>query len=159
MIKIITTALLASIVLTTSGFVSANVTYFSGALCQPNSTNDASKIGYTGFGVHNVATTGAGVSCPGQIPPGDNVVVSGQAVVFDRHPTVDVCCTLLSQGADGTVVASMQVCSDKSGGPSQTLNYFFPFLLTASQAFFSCSIPGATSSGVSHVTSYRIVGD
>ena len=127
---------------------------YSGSACNPNTPTDGSRINYSQYGVHNVSTAVASVTCPANQPSGSDVF-NISATVYDRSSTADVCCTMMVLNADGGVISSALRCSVGFGPASQSLSWVPP-VNASSTVELACSIPGVTSSGLSHVATYRV---
>lgn len=130
---------------------------FAGSFCQP-ADNIKNALRYGRYGPHSAATQGGdSVECPFLLDYSGSLTVQTVTVtVYDRNPSADVSCTVYGIGLDGNVGWSTRLSSSGSkGGPyflRATVNR-----LTIGTLHMTCTIPPATSSGVSHVTSYRVI--
>ena len=126
-----------------------------GTFCQPRDATD--DVEYDHFGVVNVGAAVANVECPFWLPFQGNMTVRGVDItVYDRHPSVNVSCTVQIITIEGNVSASRTVTTSGSGA-------FHKFLITnfnGAQALgtlhMSCTIPPNNGSGFSHLTTYRL---
>jgi hypothetical protein len=125
-----------------------------GSLCHP-ARLDITKIDYTQFGVHNVAATPATVSCGAAVPILATINHVG-VEVYDRNPADNVVCTLFLVDIFGNNVAPPQQRSSAGSGAAAQFLSFNPAVRTHT-ANLQCRIPAATASGVSLVTTYRVI--
>ncbi len=130
---------------------------FHGNFCAPN-RDHLSRIERNQWGVHNTSSsTTAFVQCPFQAPfRGDLKVNKVEAWVYDRNPSADVSCTLTGVGIDGATIWSITKSSSGSKEQSQFLS-FQPNSNLVGTLNMSCSLPPSTNSGVSHITTYRLI--
>lgn len=125
--------------------------YANGAICQPSTPADASKIVYNTWGVSNISSTQATVMCPisNMSPVGDVRIT-----VYDRNTSTNVCCTIRTHAQSGAVRwASPNRCSSGFGSTEMVLNFGTPpvaGILTA-----VCTLPASSANGASHVASFR----
>jgi hypothetical protein len=109
------------------------------------------------FGVHNVSTSTATVQCPFvNAFSGALIITEVDVTVYDRNPSADVSCTLRGIALDGTSVWEVTRSSTGSG-PGHQLLVFRPNQRTLGTLNMTCAIPGVTNSGLSHLTTYRVI--
>jgi hypothetical protein len=129
---------------------------FGGNFCTPT-INSQLSVEQTRWGVHNNSNVIATVECPFVMPfRGDLSIAEVDVTVYDRHPNLNVTCTLRGIAIDGELIWSMVQSSQSSGQAAQ----FLVFQVNRSvlgTLQMTCTIPGATASGVSHVTTYRVI--
>lgn len=136
--------------------MAADVIY-QGNFCSPNRTS-VSLIERGQYGVHNTSSTStASVQCPFTLPFDASLRVKNVYVtIYDRNPNANVSCTLTGVGLEGSTIWSVTAASSGSGATHQFLTLTPPSAFVATMNM-SCSIPPSTNSGVSHVTTYRVV--
>lgn len=140
-----------------SGLALAANDYAHGSVCNPVQA-DAAKVDYTPSGVVNInAMSFANVQCHvGNVPTSvaAPLNVTASIVVFDRHASQNVCCTLRWQRPDGVANASQARCSNGFASGAQYLSYSInpppTGVLTA-----TCSIPPQAEYGQSGISSFR----
>jgi hypothetical protein len=154
--KSISAVVLSGIAIAIAGSAGAANNGYSGTLCNPIDTTQASRINYSQFGVHNISAATATVECGGLPTVGSNIT-SVQATVYDRNSTAgqDVCCTMRVLNNDGLFIASASPCTSGFSSSSMPLN-FTPPANAAGSFDMSCNIPPVLSGNFSHVTTYRI---
>ncbi|MEO8891458.1 MAG: hypothetical protein ABI417_07980, partial [Coleofasciculaceae cyanobacterium] len=106
--KLLTLALLGMGFITTMTLpvLAADVIYH-GNYCSPNK-NSVNLIERGQFGLNNTSIlASAFIQCPFNLPFDVNLRVTGVYVtVYDRHPALNVTCTLLGVGLDGSTLWS-----------------------------------------------------
>lgn len=152
LVKSLSAVILGGLLFASSTFAATGG--YSGSACNPNTPTDGSRINYTQFGVHNVSSAVANVTCPANQPSGSDIF-NISATVYDRSTTTDVCCTMMVLNSDGLIIASAAPCSAGFGSGSQPLSFVPPFN-ASSTVELACSIPGVTANGFSHVATYRV---
>jgi hypothetical protein len=146
--------ILAAGIATTTAAWAANNGYH-GSLCNPALPADAGKLKYDKWGVRNIESSVATVTC-GALPTVSSNVTKVEVVVYDRDPDADVCCSVFIQKAAGNVLASVDKCSAGFGSLHQTLSYTLPANVVGTMSMV-CSIPAKNpENGTSHVMSYRV---
>ncbi len=129
-----------------------------GIECNPIQT-DAAKVDYNDYGVHNTSmSASAQVWCGGATTAPTSQGRYVDIRVYDRNPSSDICCTARVQDVNGGTLSSAVNCSNSyAGGPMHILLHLATW--SSGDGLFSlqCTLPPATSQGVSHVVSYRIV--
>jgi hypothetical protein len=135
----------------------ANDVVYHGNFCAANRSY-INTIERTQWGVHNTSNgSTASVQCPFDLPFNASLRVNSVwATVYDRNPNANVSCTLTGVGLDGNTLWSRTSSSSGSGATHQFLSFSPPSTFIATMNMV-CSIPPATSSGVSHVTTYRVI--
>lgn len=133
----------------------AQLVNYAGTFCNPNTSSDASNASYTQWGVQNNGTGSINVTCGGMIESSSSVFGLG-ATVYDRSPFADVCCTFLVQDSAGVTVQSKQRCSSGSTANAQGLAWEFVTAPLGSIFNMQCSVPGASTGGLSHITEYFV---
>lgn|GEM_PF-4997238 len=135
----------------------ANDVLYHGNFCTPNKSA-INTIERSQWGVYNTSNGSiATVECPFDLPFNGSLVVNNVwATVYDRDPNADVTCTLTGVDMAGNTLWSRTSSSSGSGETHQFLS-FSPSSTTLGTMNMICSIPPATSSGVSHVTTYRVI--
>ena len=140
-----------------SGYA-ADVLYHA-SLCNPIPSQVGQAL-YDQWGVANgsasqslVINCGAGVSFSAI-----GVIEEVDVVVYDRHPSQNVSCTLRTVRLDGTASTTSFDSSSGSFGPSQflVLEPLGSTILTTTH--LQCTIPPwSPTGGFSHVTTYRVI--
>jgi hypothetical protein len=130
---------------------------YHGNFCSPN-RDFVNSIERNQWGVMNTSTSSsATVNCPFYLPFNASLIVNSVYVtVYDRNPSTDVSCTLMGVGLEGSTIWSITKSSSGSGATHQLLGFSPPSSFIATMNM-SCSIPASTSSGFSHVTTYRVI--
>lgn len=136
--------------------LAADVIYH-GNFCAPNRTS-VNLVERNQFGVNNASTgSTASVQCPFQLPFNASLrVTSVFLTVYDRNPTTNINCTLTGVGLEGSTIWTRTASSSGSSATHQFLSFTPPSAFVATMNM-SCSIPTATASGVSHITTYRVI--
>jgi hypothetical protein len=141
-----------------TGRAEAATVEFHGSMCVPATPDDAAKINYQQWGVHNTASTPANVICPITL----NGITSAwfSVTAYDRNNSStisDVSCTVFSTFSDGNAIPLYTLATTGSKGPPFTLTSP-PFVFAGTSVHLQCTIPAFESgSGFSHLTSYRII--
>jgi hypothetical protein len=136
--------------------LAADVIYH-GNFCAPNK-NSVNLIERNQFGVHNTSNgSTASVQCPFQLPFNASLrVTSVFLTVYDRNPSTNINCTLMGVGLEGSTIWTRTASSSGSGASHQFLSFTPPSAFVATMNM-SCTLPAATPSGVSHITTYRVI--
>jgi hypothetical protein len=131
---------------------------YHGNFCAPSRQGDINRIQRSQFGVDNSSSTNtASVQCPFNLPFNAQLRVNSVwLTVYDRNSSLNVDCTLLGVGLDGNTVWSRSVSSSGSSASHQFLNFSPPSQFVATMNM-TCSLPPSTNSGVSHITTYRVI--
>jgi hypothetical protein len=135
----------------------AHALTYHGVQCNPIKS-DVTTIEYNEWGVHNTGTSlpdavWCGAAVPRTLSGGGTVVVN----VYDRHATRDVCCTARIQDGAGEVWSSGLRCTPPGffGSGVTTIDISLnPW--RRGTASIVCTIPPATTNGVSVITSYTL---
>ena len=130
----------------------------NGTFCQSNSTG----IVYgSQFGVHNMNGFATEVICPIQRDQGqtNNIVRLVKMTVFDRHPGVEVFCTVRGMTRDGTLVFQMSGNTVGFSSGAMPPIEFFPNVALGHEhtLTLTCSLPPIHGNGVSHLASYLVI--
>ncbi len=156
--KLLAVALL-SVGITSAVSLPANAAdvIYHGNFCAPNRSY-VNTIERNQYGVHNTSSSSAAtVQCPFYLPFNASLRVNSVYVtVYDRNPSTNVSCTLTGVGLEGNTIWSSTKSSNGSGATHQFLSFSPPSAFVATMNM-SCSIPASTSSGVSHITTYRVI--
>jgi hypothetical protein len=127
-------------------------------ICSPNK-NSVNLIDRSQFGIHNTSNLStASIQCPLSLPFDASLKVTGVYLTgYDRHPALNISCTLVGIGLDGGTLWSRSTSSSGSGQAFQ----FFPVLsppstFTAAMNL-SCTLPPTTTAGASHLTTIRVI--
>lgn len=130
---------------------------YHGNFCSPNRSY-VNIIERNQYGVHNTSSSSsATVQCPFYLPFNASLRVNRvEVTVYDRHPNANVSCTLLGVTFAGNTLWTRSASSSGSGASHQLLIFSPPSSFTHTMNM-SCSIPAITSSGISHVTTYRVI--
>jgi hypothetical protein len=124
-----------------------------GVLCHPEAPY-VSTVDYSTFGVANRSPERAAVvHCGGGTASGTPSKV--KVIVYDRHPTQDVCCLVELTGGHGEISFSTTLCSTGASESRQRLLTDIPrggFLHLA--CTIPPAVPGGLAGGLSHVTTY-----
>ncbi len=130
---------------------------YHGNFCAPN-RDHINRIERNQWGVYNTSTsTTAFVQCPFNLPFNASLRVNSVLVtVYDRNPSGDVSCTLTGVSLEGNTLWSSTRSSSGSQVGHQFLSFQPPSTFTHTMNM-SCSMPPATNSGASHVTTYRMI--
>jgi hypothetical protein len=94
------------------------------------------------------------VACGGAIWTGP-LINRVSVIVYDRNPVADVVCTLVLVDRFGASFSTSSASSSGSQADFQELR-FAPGVRTDTMSL-QCTIPAATASGVSHLTTYRVL--
>lgn len=130
---------------------------YHGNFCVPNQ-GDINRIQRDKWGVNNTSSSNTAiVQCPFNLPYNANLRVNSVYVtVYDRNPNVNVSCTLTGVSLEGTTLWERSSSSSGSLASHQFLSFFPPNEFTTTMNM-TCSIPPVTNSGLSHVTTYRVI--
>jgi hypothetical protein len=139
-----------------------SVEFWSGALCQPRSASSA--VQYTQYGFVNNGTAGPiQAECPFPMTRQGECLYrfsSVQVKVYDRHPTLNVTCTLRAINSDGSVLAGGQFTRSSTGNSAGVQVLSFPTLTgqlpLASLLHMSCSVPPKVNNNPSAITFYHL---
>lgn len=136
--------------------LAADVMYH-GNFCSPNKSS-VNLVERSQFGVHNTSTLStASVQCPFTLPFNASLRVTGvYLTVYDRHPALNVNCTLTGVGLEGSTIWTRTASSSGSGASHQFLSFSPPSTFVATMNM-SCTLPPATNAGFSHMTTYRVI--
>jgi hypothetical protein len=141
-----------------TGRAEAATVEFHGSLCAPATPDDAAKLTYSQWGVHNTASTAANVVCPITL----NGITSARFSItaYDRNDSStisDVICSVFGTSSDGNINLSTTLKTTGSAGPAFTVTSL-NFVFASTSAHLQCAIPSFESgSGFSHLTSYRVI--
>lgn len=132
-------------------------TIYHGNFCAPNRTS-VNLVERNQFGVNNASSiTTASVQCPFNLPFNAALRVTNVwLTVYDRNPSTNVECTLRGVGLEGSTIWTRTASSSGSGASHQFLSLTPPSAFVATMNL-SCTLPTATASGVSHLTTYRVI--
>jgi hypothetical protein len=130
---------------------------YHGNFCTPNRTS-VNLVERNQFGVNNASSVStATVQCPFYLPFSAALRVSNVwLTVYDRNPSSNINCTLTGVGLEGSTIWTRTASSSGSSAVHQFLSFSPPSAFVATMNM-SCSIPAATASGVSHITTYRVI--
>jgi hypothetical protein len=136
-----------------SGYA-ADVVYH-GSLCNPVQ-EQAGQVFYDQHGIANLSN-----DSPLSVVCGATIAINANlstvlAVVYDRHPTADVVCTLAPLDIRGVPIGSALSAASSGSSPNAQALTITPEQATQT-IVLQCSLPAATSSGVSHLTTYRVI--
>ena len=145
--------ILAAGIATTTAAWAANNGYH-GSLCTPTAQGNAVQLHFDKWGVRNISSTEASVTC-GAAPTVSSNVNKVEVAVFDKDPDADVCCTIFIQKLNGNPIASATKCSSGFSNLSQTLSYSPPVNAVGTMSMV-CTIPAKNANGASGVISYRV---
>jgi hypothetical protein len=131
---------------------------YHGNFCTPV-LSDINKIEHgSPYGVHNVSSSTAQVQCPfNNNFSGTYSVNDVWVTVYDRNSSTNVSCTLYGVALDGNIIWQTSGSSSGSSAPAQFIRLHPPQGGLLGTMNMRCSIPGVTSSGFSHVTTYRLI--
>lgn len=125
---------------------------YHGSLCNAAA---ADQVNYNQYGAHNSSSSASAFVNCGTAPSILSTIRTVSVIVYDRDPDSNVTCTVVLADIFGTALWSGTGFSSGSGANFQVLN-FNPNVSTHT-INLQCSIPPATSEGLSHVTSYRVI--
>jgi hypothetical protein len=133
----------------------AQLALYHGSLCNPEQES-VNRVEYSQFGVHNIASPIAFVTCGGAIED-DKIIQSVTVIVYDRNsiPGADVFCTLTLVDRSGNTLFSAAQSSTGAQGAAQEL-VFALAPVTSATIHLRCSIPPPDTLGVSYVTTYGV---
>jgi hypothetical protein len=152
---VLAVTLLGALVASTASGQTTTFRTFPAAFCTPNAPGDAANISVGNYGVQNNSTSvAAGVQCPAATVFG-NQLSYADIIVYDRNPSTNICCTIMSLSSEGVILASSTPCSSGSGSPSQQI-FWSPPGGTGGNVQISCSIPPVSGGNISHVAHYRV---
>jgi hypothetical protein len=127
---------------------------YHGSLCNPV-LEQAGQVFYNQFGIANLSSVSPlFVACGGAMPI-LATIHTVEVEVYDRNPGADVLCTLVLVDTVGNTISTSSLSSSGSQALNQLLR-FNPGLGTHT-FILQCSLPAATTSGVSHLTTYRVI--
>jgi hypothetical protein len=131
---------------------------YHGNFCTPMLT-DINKIDHGSlYGVHNVSSSTGRVQCPfNNNYSGTYRVNDVWVTVYDRNPSTNVSCTLYGVGLDGNIIWQVSGSSSGSSALHQFIRLRPPQSGLLGTMNMTCSIPGVTNAGLSHVTTYRLM--
>jgi hypothetical protein len=131
---------------------------YHGNFCTPV-LSDINKIEHGSlYGVHNVSSSTGRVQCPfNNNFSGTYRVNDVWVTVYDRNPSTNVSCTLYGVALNGNVIWQVSGSSSGSGALNQFIRLRPPQSGLLGTMNMTCSIPGVTSNGLSHVTTYRLI--
>ena len=131
---------------------------YHGNFCSPKREH-ISRIDRNQWGVHNTSSsTTAVVDCPFKLPfSGILKVKEVDVTVHDRNNSANVSCTLTAVAMNGNTIWSISKSSSGAGQGHQFLVFQPPDSNVLGTLNMSCSIPPSTNTGVSHVTTYRLI--
>jgi hypothetical protein len=136
-----------------SGYA-ADVVYH-GSLCNPVQ-EQVGQVFYNQWGIANLSNAAPLFVACGGATPILATITTVEVEVYDRNPTADVVCTLVLVDIFGAPIGSpLNASSSGSQVPAQLLR-FTPGLGTHT-IVLQCSLPAVTSSGASHLTTYRVI--
>lgn len=135
-----------------SGYA-ADVVYH-GSLCNPVQ-EQGGQVFYNQWGIANLSNAAPLFVACGGTTPIPAIITGVLVVVYDRHPTADVVCTLVLADIAGIPIGSALTASS-SGSQANAQGLTFNPATSAGTISLQCSLPAATSSGVSHLTTYRV---
>lgn len=131
---------------------------YHGNFCVPV-RSDINKIEHGPiYGVHNVSSSTATVQCPfNNNYSGAFSVNDVWVTVYDRNLTTNVSCTLYGVALNGNIIWQTSASSSGSSASNQFLRLHPSQGKLLGTMNMTCSIPGVTSDGLSHVTTYRLI--
>jgi len=109
--------------------------------------------------VENLTASIVTVVCPVDRPIGPGVtttILSGDVFVIDQHPTLNVCCRVMSKNPSGSLVPGTQDCSAATSASYQHL--VLPAITdepTFSQFFVQCTVPPVSAGIPSRIQMVR----
>jgi hypothetical protein len=134
---------------------SAADTVYHGSLCNPVQEGVSPGLFTNQWGIANLSDSSSlFVNCGGVIPI-LATINTVEVEVYDRNPSADVACTLLLVDIFGVALSTSTAFSSGSQVSAQLLR-FTPGVATHT-INLQCSIPVATASGFSHLTTYRVI--
>ena len=127
-------------------------------ICSPNK-NSVSLIERSQFGVNNTSNLAtASIQCPLNLPFDASLRVKSVYLTgYDRHPALNISCTLQGLGLDGKLLWSQSTSSSGSGQTFQFLPVISPPSTFTAAMNLSCSLPPTTNAGASHLTTIRVI--
>lgn len=108
--------------------------------------------------IENITSSTVTAVCPVDRPVGTDGTsqLAGNAWVIDQHPTLNVCCRVLSKNPSGAIVFGTQVCSDDASASYQ--NLVLPEITdgpTFSHFIVQCTLPPSNGGLTSKIVTYR----
>jgi hypothetical protein len=155
MVKICGFALGLFFAFASSGYA-ADVLYH-GSFC--NTTDPAAQVVYNQWGVANISSSSSlTVNCGGVVAfTGAGGIQGVWVSVYDRNGSQNVVCTLRTVAIDGTPTATRSASSSFSSPYVLFLDISPPAVQILTTFNIQCTIPPSTASGISHVTTYRVI--
>src|SRR5688572_28850214 len=124
-ISVLSGTLLAGLAIASSASALNEQFLQSGTRCNPVQPADQANLRFNQYGVSNTATAAvASVQCGATLPAGN--ISQIDVTVYDRHPSSEVCCTILVLDQDGAVQTSAQRCSSGFSSAAKPLPPFSP---------------------------------
>jgi hypothetical protein len=126
-----------------------------GSLCNPVQ-EQAGQVFYNQWGIANLSNAAPLFVACGGATPILATINTVEVEVYDRNPTADAVCTLVLVDIFGSTIGSALNASTSGSQVAAQLLSFSPRMLTHT-IVLQCSLPAATSSGVSHLATYRVI--
>jgi hypothetical protein len=145
-----------------AGANAETMTAMSGTACEPENNTVAGLISRSIYGVqNNGSVSSATVWCPVPVTVASaanssiyNVYAS--FVVYDRHPSANIACTLYELNPDGNVYWSFPANSSGSSSAAQSLNVIDQNGDNLGGNYvWKCVIPPTGGGGISHLATYN----
>ena len=137
--------------------LAADVIYHAN-ICSPTK-NSVNLIERSQFGINNTSNlVSASIQCPLNLPFNANLRVTGVYLTgYDRHPALNISCTLIGVGLDGATLWSQTTSSSGSGQAFQFFPSISPPSTFTAAMNMSCSLPPTTNAGASYLTTIRVI--
>lgn len=155
MLKAVSTATVLGLGLMGTGARAADIMY-SGNFCHA-ALADLTRVEHAGqHGVHNVSGVTATVQCPFN-PPFFAKVEHVMVTVYDRHPSLNIDCTLRGLSLEGNVIWSETRSSAGSGPNHQFIVFDYGSGQTTHTLNMTCTLPPVFGGSLSHLVTYRVI--
>ncbi len=137
--------------------LAADVVYHAN-ICSPTK-NSVNLIERSQFGVNNTSNLAtAFIQCPLSLPFDASLRVKSVYLTgYDRHPALNISCTLQGLGLDGKILWSQTTSSSGSGQAFQFFPVISPPASFTTAMNMSCSLPPTTNAGASYLTTIRVI--
>lgn len=126
---------------------------YPGSICRQIS---GGTLGFFAGTVTNLSSTSElNVMCP--LPRTGQAISSAEIVVFDRHTTLDVSCTIFNEtGLVTSGIGSQSLTQTSSGSATEARRLTYGAISGSQYTYATCSIPRVQNGNVSHLVNIVI---